>query len=158
MTAKRHRKRRKHRARLAGGRAKAVAFQAIPARNGTATPGRDAATGLTSGRTVGHAVQGAASEKSPKIGNGWEEAATTTQPSARRGANGSVRVGSLPRPGPLLMPGRAFFAMGRPISGLLCYTLQASVVGWLPAALWIVFAQRRVKRKQLILAARLRPI
>jgi hypothetical protein len=57
-----------------------------------------------------------------------------------------------------LLPGRAFFAMGRPVSGLLCYALQASVVGWLPAALWIAFAQRRVERKQLTLAARLRPV
>ena len=81
-----------------------------------------------------------------------------TQPFARRGANGSVRVGPLPRPGALLLPGQAFFAMGRPVSGLLCYALQASVVGWLPAALWMVFAQRRVERKQLTLAARLRPI
>lgn len=158
MTAKRHRKRRKHRARPAGSRAKAVALPTIPVRSGTATPARDAAVGLTPSRTGGQAVQVAASGKPPKTGSGREGAATAIQPLARRGANGSARVGLLPRPGALLLPGRAFFAMGRPVSGLLCYALQASVVGWLPAALWMVFAQRRVERKQLILAARLRPV
>ena len=158
MTAKRHRKRRKHRARPSGAQAKAVALQATPARSGTAPPSRDADAGLTSGRTGAQVVQVAASRKTPKAGSGWEGAAAATLPLARPGANGSVRVGPLPRPGTLLLPGRAFFAMGRPASGLLCYALQASVLGWLPAALWMVFAQRRVKRKQLILAARLRPI
>ena len=74
MTAKRHRKRRKHRARPAGGRAKAAALQTTPARSGTATPARDAAVGLTSSRTGGQAVQVAASGKPPKTGSGREGA------------------------------------------------------------------------------------
>ena len=55
-----------------------------------------------------------------------------------------------------LLPGRVFFAMGRPRAGLACCVLQASVLGWLPAALWAAWAQGRVARKHRILAARLR--
>ena len=156
MTARRNRKRRKHRARPSSARAKAVAFQATPARGGTDMSGRDADFGLASGRVSGRAVQAAAGG-TPKTGSGREGAVLASLPLAQHGANGRVRVGPLSRPGTLLLPGRAFFAMGRPVSGLLCYALQASVVGWLPAALWIAFAQRRVERKQLTLAARLRP-
>jgi hypothetical protein len=47
MSAKRHRGRRKHRARAASGRAKAVAPQATPTRSGTAIAGRDADAGRT---------------------------------------------------------------------------------------------------------------
>lgn len=97
MTAKRHRKRRKHRARPAG-RAKAIALQTTQARSGTAMPARDAAAGLTSGRTGGHAVQVAASGKPPKTGSGREGATAVTPPLARRGANGSVQVRPLSRP------------------------------------------------------------
>ena len=56
-----------------------------------------------------------------------------------------------------LVPGRAFFAMERPIPGLVCLGLQASLVGWLPAAIWAAYATKRVQQKQRTLAARLRP-
>ena len=55
-----------------------------------------------------------------------------------------------------LLPARVFFAMGRPLPALACCVLQASVVGWLPAALWAAWAQGRVAPKHRILAARLR--
>ncbi len=55
-----------------------------------------------------------------------------------------------------LLPARVFFAMGRPRAGLACCVLQASVLGWLPAALWAAWVQGRVARKHRILAARLR--
>ncbi len=55
------------------------------------------------------------------------------------------------------IPGRAFFAMDRPIPGMVCLGLQASLVGWLPAAIWAACATSRVQRKQRALAARLRP-
>jgi hypothetical protein len=55
-----------------------------------------------------------------------------------------------------LLPARVFFGMGRPVAGLACCVLQASVLGWLPAALWAAWAQARVARKHRILAARLR--
>lgn len=57
----------------------------------------------------------------------------------------------------VLLPGLAFISMGRPVPGLICYGLQASVVGWLPAALWATYATRHGERKQRQLAARLRP-
>lgn len=59
-----------------------------------------------------------------------------------------------------LLPGLAFFAIGRPISGVACLALQASLVGWIPAALWAAFATRQVhvrREKQRALVARLRP-
>jgi hypothetical protein len=62
-------------------------------------------------------------------------------------------LGRMPMP---LLPGRVFFAMGRPVAGMACCVLQASVLGWLPAALWAAWAQARVGRKHRILAARLR--
>jgi hypothetical protein len=60
------------------------------------------------------------------------------------------------RPAALLLPGLTFAAMGRPAASLVCYALQASVVGWLPAALWATSARRQVARKHSQLAARLR--
>ena len=57
----------------------------------------------------------------------------------------------------VLLPGLAFTSIGRQVSGLICYALQASVVGWLPAALWATYATRQGERKQRQLAARLRP-
>ena len=59
-----------------------------------------------------------------------------------------------------LLPGPAFFAIGRPGIGLVCLALQLSVVGWLPAALWAAHATRRQRasrERQRALAARLRP-
>jgi hypothetical protein len=56
----------------------------------------------------------------------------------------------------VLLPGLTFFDLGRPASGLVCYALQASLVGWLPAALWAALARRQLAKKQRQLAARLR--
>jgi len=39
---------------------------------------------------------------------------------------------------------------------VVCYALQASLMGWLPAALWAAFVRRRLAQKQRLLAARLR--
>src|SRR4051794_4561995 len=69
-------------------------------------------------------------------------------------AQGSVRIsppvmsafGWLGRMPVALLPARVFFAMGRPLPGLACCVLQASVLGWLPAALWAAWAQARVAR------------
>ena len=57
----------------------------------------------------------------------------------------------------VMVPGRAFFVMQRPVPGLVCLGLQASLVGWLPAAIWAAYATTHVQRKQRALAARLRP-
>ena len=57
----------------------------------------------------------------------------------------------------VMVPGRAFFAMDRPVPGLICLGLQASLVGWVPAAIWAAYATKHVQQKQRALAARLRP-
>ena len=40
----------------------------------------------------------------------------------------------------LLLPWLTFFTIGRPIAGIVCLILQLTLVGWLPAALWAIFA------------------
>lgn len=157
MTARRHRKWRKHRTRLAGGASKAAARSETPALGTIVTPGRGVEVRPTSGRTGQQVRQGAANGITSNTKSGWEQVAAATLPVTRAGANSRVRLGSLPRLKMLLLPGRSFFVIGRPISGLLCYALQASIVGWVLAVLWSMSAQRRVEGKQLTLAARLRP-
>lgn len=56
----------------------------------------------------------------------------------------------------LVLPGSIFAEMGRPAASLVCYALQASLVGWLPAVVWAASARRHVAQKQKQLAARLR--
>ena len=69
---------------------------------------------------------------------------------------GRHRTRLFPGPRAVLLPGLTFFDMGRPASGLVCTALQASLVGWLLAALWAAFARRQVVNKHKRLAARLR--
>ncbi|RKP46213.1 YqaE/Pmp3 family membrane protein [Pararobbsia silviterrae] len=40
----------------------------------------------------------------------------------------------------LIVPWLQFFTIGRPISGLICLVLQLTVIGWIPAAIWSVYA------------------
>ena len=40
----------------------------------------------------------------------------------------------------LLLPWLLFFTIGRPISGVVCLVLQLTVIGWVPAAIWAVYA------------------
>ncbi|MCQ8240121.1 YqaE/Pmp3 family membrane protein [Rhizosaccharibacter radicis] len=49
----------------------------------------------------------------------------------------------------LLLPFLLFFTIGRPISGLVCLLLQVTLIGWIPAAIWAVYAlsQYRTDRK-----------
>jgi len=70
--------------------------------------------------------------------------------------NGQKGASRVRLPVAVVLPGLAFYRMGRPVLGLICYTLQASLAGWLPAALWATYAARQVERKQRNLAARLR--
>jgi len=83
---------------------------------------------------------------------------------AMAGRPGPIFLPAAPQPGLLgrvptvLLPGRVFFAMGRPVPGIVCCVLQASLLGWVPAALWAVRAERHLAAKQRGLAARLRPL
>ncbi len=40
----------------------------------------------------------------------------------------------------LLLPWLQFFTIGRPIAGIICLILQITVIGWIPAAIWSVYA------------------
>ena len=50
----------------------------------------------------------------------------------------------------LLLPWLQFFTIGRPIAGIICLILQATIVGWLPAAIWSVYALSQYKTDQKI--------
>lgn len=45
----------------------------------------------------------------------------------------------------LLLPFLLFFTIGRPIAGLICLVLQVTLIGWLPAAIWAVYALSQYK-------------
>ncbi|MCD0503363.1 YqaE/Pmp3 family membrane protein [Bordetella petrii] len=40
----------------------------------------------------------------------------------------------------LLLPWLGFFTIGRPIAGIICLILQITLIGWIPAAIWAVYA------------------
>ena len=40
----------------------------------------------------------------------------------------------------LILPWLTFFTIGRPISGIICLILQVTLIGWLPATIWAIFA------------------
>ncbi len=40
----------------------------------------------------------------------------------------------------IFVPFVVFFTIGRPFSGIFCLILQVTLIGWLPAALWAVYA------------------
>lgn len=53
----------------------------------------------------------------------------------------------------LLLPWVVFFTIGRPIAGLVCLLLQITLIGWLPAAIWAVYALSQFKTDQKIESA-----
>ena len=50
----------------------------------------------------------------------------------------------------LLLPWLTFFTIGRPLSGVLCLILQLTLIGWVPAAIWAVYALSQFKTDQKI--------
>ncbi|MBO6827464.1 MAG: YqaE/Pmp3 family membrane protein [Sneathiella sp.] len=40
----------------------------------------------------------------------------------------------------LLLPFLLFFTIGKPFQGILCLILQITLIGWIPAAIWAVYA------------------
>ena len=50
----------------------------------------------------------------------------------------------------LLLPFSVFFTIGRPFAGLLCLILQITLIGWVPAAIWAVYALSQYKTDQTI--------
>ena len=43
-----------------------------------------------------------------------------------------------------------FFTIGRPFAGIICLILQCTLVGWIPAAMWSVYALSQYKTDQKI--------
>ena len=54
----------------------------------------------------------------------------------------------------ILLPWLQFFTIGRPIAGFICLILQITVIGWIPAAIWLVYALSQYKTDQKIDALR----
>ena len=40
----------------------------------------------------------------------------------------------------LVLPWLLFFTIGKPFAGIICLILQITVLGWVPAAIWAVYA------------------
>lgn len=40
----------------------------------------------------------------------------------------------------LLLPWLLFFIIGRVFAGIICLILQCTLIGWVPAAIWAVYA------------------
>lgn len=45
----------------------------------------------------------------------------------------------------IFLPFVVFFTIGRPIAGTICLILQCTLIGWLPAAIWAVYALGQFK-------------
>ena len=50
----------------------------------------------------------------------------------------------------LLLPWLQFFTIGKPISGIICLLLQLTLIGWIPAAIWSLYALSQYKTDQKI--------
>lgn len=50
----------------------------------------------------------------------------------------------------LFLPWLQFFTIGRPIAGVICLILQLTIIGWLPATIWSVYALSQYKTDQKI--------
>lgn len=53
----------------------------------------------------------------------------------------------------IFLPFAVFFTIGRPIAGIICLILQLTIIGWLPAAIWAVYALSQYKTDKKIQAA-----
>ena len=40
----------------------------------------------------------------------------------------------------ILLPFLLFFTIGKPFQGIICLILQITLIGWIPAAIWAVYA------------------
>jgi hypothetical protein len=146
MAGKKRRKRRAHSGRgTAAARSKARQNSAALASPVRRSPDRrQSADGLSSG------------DDTPTPGSSRLQRAGAAMP-ATPGPT-FRQPGLMDRVPTVLLPGRVFFAMGRRVPGIVCCVLQASLLGWVPAALWAVRAERHLAAKQRGLAARLRPL
>ncbi|HDL9654724.1 TPA: YqaE/Pmp3 family membrane protein [Escherichia coli] len=49
-----------------------------------------------------------------------------------------------------LLPWLTFFTIGRPLTGIFCLVLQITLLGWIPATIWAVYALSQYKMEQKI--------
>ncbi|EFF3464885.1 YqaE/Pmp3 family membrane protein [Escherichia coli] len=52
-----------------------------------------------------------------------------------------------------LLPWLTFFTIGRPLTGIFCLVLQITLLGWIPATIWAVYALSQYKTEQKICEA-----
>lgn len=45
----------------------------------------------------------------------------------------------------IFLPFTVFFTIGRPLAGIVCLILQVTLIGWIPAAIWAVYALSQYK-------------
>jgi|WetSurMetagenome_2_1015567.scaffolds.fasta_scaffold05262_7 type IV secretion system protein VirB5 len=50
----------------------------------------------------------------------------------------------------ILLPWLQFFTIGKPISGICCLLLQITLIGWIPASIWSVYALSQYKTSKRI--------
>ena len=53
----------------------------------------------------------------------------------------------------IFLPWLVFFTIGRPLAGIICLLLQVTLLGWIPAAIWAVYALGQYKTDKKIEAA-----
>ncbi|EGF3893557.1 YqaE/Pmp3 family membrane protein [Escherichia coli] len=49
-----------------------------------------------------------------------------------------------------LLPWLTFFTIGRPLTGIFCLVLQITLLGWILATIWAVYALSQYKTEQKI--------
>ena len=50
----------------------------------------------------------------------------------------------------IFLPFAVFFTIGRPIAGIICLILQFTLIAWIPAAMWAVYALSQYKTDEKI--------
>ena len=53
----------------------------------------------------------------------------------------------------IFIPFFLFFTIGRPLAGIICLLLQITLIGWIPAAFWAVYALSQYQTDEKIRAA-----
>jgi hypothetical protein len=53
----------------------------------------------------------------------------------------------------ILLPWLQFFTIGRPFAGIVCLFFQITIIGWIPAAMWSVYALSQYKTDKKIAKA-----
>ncbi len=57
----------------------------------------------------------------------------------------------------IIVPWLQFFTIGRPLAGIICFILQITIIGWIPAVIWSVYALSQYNTDKKIAQASSRP-